>query len=155
MKDPNSSLSSDILAIMAVNLTLFLLFYTIRKGREIWRSRGKQESRLRNGMRFMSFLFLFLSLVMGGLAFRFYSRRHQSRNETPPESRNRCLFRHKQLDKFFILLYRNELCSFHEFFDNHDMWHFLSSAALFLAFVFLLTIDDDLLLVDRDKIEVF
>jgi len=136
--DPNSSLSSDILAIMAVNLTLFLLFYTIRKGREIWRSRGKQESRLRNGMRFMSFLFLFLSLVLGGLAFRFYSRRHQSRNETPPESRN-----------------RNELCSFHEFFDNHDMWHFLSSAALFLAFVFLLTIDDDLLLVDRDKIEVF
>ena len=49
----------------------------------------------------------------------------------------------------------NELCQYMDFFDNHDMWHFLSSAALFLAFVFLLTIDDDLLLVDRDKIEVF
>jgi hypothetical protein len=42
-----------------------------------------------------------------------------------------------------------------DFFDNHDMWHFFSATALFLAFIFLLTIDDDLLLTDRDKIEVF
>jgi hypothetical protein len=35
------------------------------------------------------------------------------------------------------------------------MWHFFSATALFLAFIFLLTIDDDLLLTDRDKIEVF
>ena len=42
-----------------------------------------------------------------------------------------------------------------DFFDNHDVWHFLSATALFLAFIFLLTIDDDLLLVDRSKIKVF
>jgi hypothetical protein len=42
-----------------------------------------------------------------------------------------------------------------DFFDNHDMWHFFSATALFLAFIGLLTIDDDLLYVDRDKIRVF
>jgi hypothetical protein len=42
-----------------------------------------------------------------------------------------------------------------DFFDNHDMWHFLSATALFLAFISLLTIDDDLLLAERDRIPVF
>lgn len=42
-----------------------------------------------------------------------------------------------------------------DFYDNHDMWHFLSATALFLAFIFLLTIDDDLLITDRGHIEVF
>ena len=49
----------------------------------------------------------------------------------------------------------NELCQYMNFFDNHDMWHFLSATSLFLAFIFLLTIDDDLLLIDRHKITVF
>ena len=42
-----------------------------------------------------------------------------------------------------------------DFFDNHDLWHFLSATALFLANIFLLTIDDDLLLRNRNKINVF
>ena len=50
---------------------------------------------------------------------------------------------------------KNELCNVMDFFDNHDMWHFFSATALFISFIFLLTIDDDLLLTDRDKIEVF
>jgi dsRNA-gated channel SID-1 len=49
----------------------------------------------------------------------------------------------------------NEPCNWLDFFDNHDMWHFLSSLSLFLAFIGLLTIDDDLLFVDRAKIPVF
>ena len=49
----------------------------------------------------------------------------------------------------------NEPCNYGEFFDNHDMWHFFSSTALFLAFIGLLSIDDDLLYVPRDKIPVF
>jgi hypothetical protein len=39
----------------------------------------------------------------------------------------------------------NEVCEWLDFFDNHDMWHFVSATALFDAFIFLLTIDDDLL----------
>jgi predicted membrane channel-forming protein YqfA (hemolysin III family) len=49
----------------------------------------------------------------------------------------------------------NEACSWLDFFDNHDIWHLLSSTALFCTFICLLTIDDDLLFVPRDKIPVF
>lgn len=49
----------------------------------------------------------------------------------------------------------NEPCGYMNFFDNHDMWHFVSATSLFLAFIFLLTIDDDLLLTKRKDIEVF
>ena len=66
------------------------------------------------------------------------SSRHQSRSGTPAESRN-----------------KNEPCSFLDFYDNHDMWHFTSATALFFAFIFLLTVDDDLLEVERKDIRVF
>lgn len=75
---------------------------------------------------------------------------------------------------------RNEDCVFLGFYDSHDVWHFLSSAALFssmmvrllneihdmtvsnknLKFVFsnsqtLLTIDDDLIETPKSEIPVF
>jgi hypothetical protein len=84
------------------------------------------------------FVFLLLTLIVGLLAGVFYSLKLQSCNLTPPESRD-----------------RNQLCSFGDFFDNHDMWHFLSSTSLFLAFIFLLTIDDDLFMAKRTYIQVF
>ena len=59
---------------------------------------------------------------------------------------------HKQ---FCVFRNMNVPCSYMNFFDNHDMWHFFSATALFLAFIFLLTIDDDLLLEQRKKIDVF
>ena len=56
-----------------------------------------------------------------------------------------------------MLLFRNlnEVCEFLNFFDNHDMWHFISATGLFTAFIFLLTIDDDLLDTPWDSINVF
>ena len=42
-----------------------------------------------------------------------------------------------------------------QFYDNHDIWHMLSASSLFLAFMGLLTWDDDLLATPRDKIPVF
>ena len=41
------------------------------------------------------------------------------------------------------------------FSDNHDIWHFLSAASLFLGFMTLLTIDDDLENRPRETIPVF
>ena len=41
------------------------------------------------------------------------------------------------------------------FLDNHDMWHFYSAGGCFMAFLALLTVDDDLLATERDQIEVF
>jgi len=30
-----------------------------------------------------------------------------------------------------------------DFYDNHDIWHFLSAISLYLSFMVLLTLDDD------------
>ncbi len=67
----------------------------------------------------------------------------------------------KKIRIFFIFIYNfllrnlNEPCNWMDFFDNHDMWHFFSATSLFLAFIGLLTIDDDLLFEPRDQIRVF
>ncbi|KAG7270512.1 hypothetical protein CRUP_026404 [Coryphaenoides rupestris] len=49
----------------------------------------------------------------------------------------------------------NRDCILLSFFDDHDVWHFLSSIALFGSFLVLLTMDDDLDAVQRDKIYAF
>ncbi len=82
--------------------------------------------------------FALAALVMGILAVVFYTSRNANRNLSPAESRN-----------------LNEPCSYMGFFDNHDLWHFTSAAAIFMAFLALLTVDDDLLTVPRNEIEVF
>ncbi|KAF0292080.1 SID1 transmembrane family member 1 [Amphibalanus amphitrite] len=41
------------------------------------------------------------------------------------------------------------------FFDAHDVWHFLSAAALFFLLMGILTLDDDLMKTPRNKIPVF
>ncbi|XP_044525114.1 SID1 transmembrane family member 1 [Gracilinanus agilis] len=58
--------------------------------------------------------------------------------ETPAESRE-----------------KNRDCILLDFFDDHDVWHFLSATALFFSFLVLLTLDDDLDVVRRDQIPVF
>ena len=40
-------------------------------------------------------------------------------------------------------------------FSRHDIWHFLGGAGLFFAFMFLLTIDEDIKYKKRTKIPVF
>ena len=82
--------------------------------------------------------FAISALVIGAFAGTFYVSRSANRNLSPAESRN-----------------LNAECSYMDFFDNHDLWHFTSAAAIFMAFLALLTVDDDLLHVPRDEIEVF
>jgi len=132
------SLSTPILIICALNVGTFLCYYMVRKIIEIFKNPEGPDGRLRWAMRFFTFIFFLLAIILGAIAMLFYTKRHQSRNSTPPESRD-----------------KNELCNVLDFFDNHDMWHFFSATALFLSFIFLLTIDDDLLLTEREKIEVF
>ncbi|XP_014400866.1 PREDICTED: SID1 transmembrane family member 1 [Myotis brandtii] len=50
---------------------------------------------------------------------------------------------------------KNRECVLLDFFDEHDIWHFLSATALFFSFLVLLTLDDDLDVVRRDQIPVF
>ena len=68
----------------------------------------------------------------------FYANRSANRNLTPAESRD-----------------LNVECALLDFYDSHDLWHFFSAAGIFMAFMALLNIDDDILFVPRDKIDIF
>ncbi|PKU33819.1 sid1 transmembrane family member hypothetical protein [Limosa lapponica baueri] len=76
--------------------------------------------------------------VVWAAALYFFFQTLSSWEETPAESRE-----------------KNRPCILLGFFDDHDVWHFLSAAALFFSFLVLLTLDDDLDVVRRDKIPVF
>jgi len=49
----------------------------------------------------------------------------------------------------------NRECIAFNFYDDHDLWHFLSAIALFFSFMCVLTIDDDLDKRERSTINVF
>lgn len=49
----------------------------------------------------------------------------------------------------------NRECLFLNFFDKHDIWHFLGGAGLFFAFLFILTIDDDIRFRRTDMLSIF
>ena len=49
----------------------------------------------------------------------------------------------------------NQECLLFNFFDSHDLWHFLSGGGLFTTFMFLLNIDEDLKYTQRRLIPVF
>ncbi len=50
---------------------------------------------------------------------------------------------------------KNRDCILFDFYDNHDVWHFMSALSLFFSFSIFLSLDDDLRWVRRDKISVF
>ena len=49
----------------------------------------------------------------------------------------------------------NKDCELLNFFDAHDIWHFLSSFGLFFTLMFLFTLDDDIINKSQDKIQAF
>ena len=174
------SLSTPLLLVLGSNMLLYLAYYLARKVVEVLvrRSRREEKTRADNSkpeswvcwithvlhlrsceeqdteeeeqevsappslatilVRWLSFLLFGAALVLAVVAAAFYAAKHQSRNLSPAESRE-----------------KNQECRFLQFYDNHDMWHFFSSLALFLALLGLLTIDDDLLYVPMDTIKVF
>ncbi|XP_030319591.1 SID1 transmembrane family member 1 isoform X5 [Calypte anna] len=118
--------ASYILGIFICNLLLYLAFYIIMK--------------LRSSERLLPIpLFCIMATaVVWAAALYFFFQTLSSWEETPAESRE-----------------KNRPCILMGFFDDHDVWHFLSAAALFFSFLVLLTLDDDLDNVRRDKIPVF
>ncbi|XP_058866366.1 SID1 transmembrane family member 2-like isoform X2 [Acipenser ruthenus] len=118
--------ASYLLAIGICNLLLYFAFYIIMK--------------LRSGERIQllpSFCILFTAVVWGFALF-FFFQGLSTWQKTPAESRE-----------------HNRECILLGFFDDHDIWHFLSSIAMFGSFLVLLTLDDDLDCVQRDKIYAF
>ncbi|XP_075765832.1 SID1 transmembrane family member 2 isoform X2 [Pelodiscus sinensis] len=118
--------ASYLLAIGICNLLLYFAFYIIMK--------------LRSGERIqlIPLLCIACTAVVWAFALFFFFQGLSTWQITPAESR--------QYNRDCILL---------RFFDDHDIWHFLSSIAMFGSFLVLLTLDDDLDCVRRDKIYVF
>uniref|UniRef100_A0A803TVY0 SID1 transmembrane family member 2 n=1 Tax=Anolis carolinensis TaxID=28377 RepID=A0A803TVY0_ANOCA len=118
--------ASYLLAIGICNLLLYFAFYIIMK--------------LRSGerLKLISLLCIVCTSVVWGFALYFFFQGLSTWQKTPAESRE-----------------HNRECVLLNFFDDHDVWHFLSSIAMFGSFLVLLTLDDDLDTVQRDKIYVF
>ncbi|KYO22459.1 SID1 transmembrane family member 1 isoform X2 [Alligator mississippiensis] len=118
--------ASYLLGIFICNLLLYLAFYIIMK--------------LRSSEKLLPIpLFCIVATaIVWGAALYFFFQNLSSWEETPAESRE-----------------KNRPCALLGFFDDHDIWHFLSAAALFFSFLVLLTLDDDLDTVRRDQIPVF
>ena len=99
--------SRYILAIMMINMGLYVSFY-------LW---GKMQLRLRKenwypseGIRKITIMYGLFSLLFMMGAVTFFIKELKTSAGTPAESRN-------LNDSCFLLI-----------FDNHDMWHFLSSS---------------------------
>uniref|UniRef100_A0A3P8UFC4 SID1 transmembrane family member 2 n=1 Tax=Amphiprion percula TaxID=161767 RepID=A0A3P8UFC4_AMPPE len=118
--------ASYLLAIAICNLLLYFAFYIIMK--------------LRSGERIkcLPLVCILFTAVVWGFALYFFFQGLSTWQKTPAESREH--------NRDCILLF---------FFDDHDIWHFLSSIAMFGSFLVLLTMDDDLDTIQRDKIYVF
>ncbi|XP_056329386.1 SID1 transmembrane family member 2 isoform X4 [Danio aesculapii] len=125
IKRPND-FASYLLAIAICNLLLYFAFYIIMK--------------LRSGERIqcLALVCVLFTAVVWGFALFFFFQGLSTWQKTPAESRE-----------------HNRECILLSFFDDHDIWHFLSSIAMFGSFLVLLTMDDDLDSVQRDKIYVF
>ncbi|XP_037533354.1 SID1 transmembrane family member 2 isoform X2 [Nematolebias whitei] len=125
IETPND-FASYLLAIAICNLLLYFAFYIIMK--------------LRSGERIkcLPLVCILFTAVVWGFALYFFFQGLSTWQKTPAESRE-----------------HNRDCILLSFFDDHDIWHFLSSIAMFGSFLVLLTMDDDLDTVQRDKIFVF
>jgi len=158
LKNPKRSVTHIVLFILAGNLFLYICYYVFRKNKArlealcsaYFCSPGDDVDAIKarysvavGGRQIPCFVsagsvFALASFLLGALAASFYTARSANRNYSPAESRE-----------------LNEDCSYADFFDNHDIWHFASASAIFTAFLALLTVDDDMLAVPREDIEVF
>ncbi|KAK7105776.1 SID1 transmembrane family member 1-like isoform X2 [Littorina saxatilis] len=121
-----SDFASFLLAIFIGNLLLYLLFYIIMKLLARERING------------LTILCIVASGVTWAFSLYFFFQHLTSWHLSPAQSRQ-----------------GNRSCILLDFYDAHDVWHFLSSISLFLSFLILLTLDDDLSLQRRDRIPVF
>lgn len=103
-------------------------------------------------------IYAIAAVIFWGFALYYFINAMSSWSESPAQSRT-----------------YNDFCIVADFYDNHDLWHFLSAGGLFCSFMaskifmllnwqnfnvffplkMLLTIDDDLLQVKQTKIPVF
>ncbi|XP_058803518.1 SID1 transmembrane family member 1-like isoform X2 [Phymastichus coffea] len=115
-----------LLQVLMSNLILYTFFYIVMKLCN------------REKIMFQPLIYLILSFFTWGGALFFFTNKTISWALTPAQSRT-----------------HNRPCIVWNFFDYHDIWHFLSALAMFFSFMVLLTLDDDLANAHRTLIPVF
>ena len=153
LADHPNSLTQLPLRILGSNMIYFLIYYVLKRNlchptesQFIEENRDNTEEsagllcQCINGfLKRSGSVFGILALVFFSIAVYFFAFvKVYDPNTSPAKSR---------------LL--NQDCEFMDFYDNHDLWHFFSGAGIFMTFMALLTIDDDLLFVPRNQIDVF
>ncbi|XP_033222891.1 SID1 transmembrane family member 2-like [Belonocnema kinseyi] len=118
--------STYLLGVLMMNLVLYLFFYIIMKLCH------------KERIHFQPAIYIILSVLSWSGSIYFFLSTTTSWSFTPAQSRT-----------------YNSSCIFLNFFDSHDIWHFLSASAIFFSFMVLLTLDDDLTNVHRNQIPVF
>ncbi|CAC5400277.1 SID1 transmembrane family member 1,SID1 transmembrane family member 2 [Mytilus coruscus] len=118
--------ASYLLAIFIGNLMFYTVYYTIMKLRH--------KERLHP----LAIFFVVCAILCWIPALYFFFAHLTSWRLNPSQSRE-----------------GNQNCMLFEFYDAHDIWHFLSAISMFFSFLILLTLDDDLFSTRRDKIPVF
>ncbi|TNN09328.1 SID1 transmembrane family member 1 isoform 2 [Schistosoma japonicum] len=118
--------STFLLSIFMINLLMYTFFYVIMKLRH------------RERFQMLSLVYILLACVSWGCAIYFYLTRTTTWEVTPAKSRA-----------------LNQPCVLLDFYDAHDVWHFLSSVSMFFSFMLLMYLDDDLSKRPRNQIFVF
>ncbi|GAB1603172.1 SID1 transmembrane family member 1 isoform X2 [Argonauta hians] len=121
-----SDFASYLLAIFIGNLLFYLCFYLIMKLRS------------KESIKIWTKFYILMTGILWGFALYFFLNHLTSWQLSPAQSRD-----------------KNRDCMLLDFFDEHDIWHFLSATSMFFSFMILLTLDDDLQLIRRDRIPVF
>jgi len=118
--------SNYLLVMFMANMFVYLKYYVIMK----YRSGEKLKKR--------TWFYAVCSVVCALPALWFFVSKEKNSEVSPAESRD-----------------INTQCVVLEYFDGHDVWHFLGGAGVFFTFMFIFTIDSDLNLVERSTIRVF
>ncbi|KAJ8668220.1 hypothetical protein QAD02_009883 [Eretmocerus hayati] len=126
IKNHEQDFATYLLKVLMMNLLLYMFFYISMKLIQ------------RESIQFQPFMYFLISSITWSGALYFFHSKTISWALTPAQSRT-----------------HNRPCVLLNFFDYHDIWHFLSALAMFFSFMMLLTLDDDLSDTHRSLIPVF
>ena len=120
------NISTYLLLVFIGNLVVYAGYYV---GMKVYH--GEQ-------IPWTAYAFALTGVVCWAFAMKFFLTAGKSTQVSPAESRN-----------------VNMKCIWFDLYDTHDVWHFFSAFGLFLSFMMLMTLDDDLYGIPRDQIHIF
>ena len=123
---PDDYASTHLLHIILSNLAIYTVFYIIMK--MVYKEYLVMSCKL----------YLLASIILMSASLYFFCNSPKNQDGSPAASRE-----------------HNEECILFNFYDSHDLWHFLSAGGIFTFYMALLNIDEDLVFKDWKKIPIF